>query len=86
MYRGAGEVAIESVPEPGRPGLGGLLLAVIRCGICGSDAGEFEHGPRMIPLRQRHAHSGHLGPMILGHELVGTVVECNRGRKGTSGY
>jgi (R,R)-butanediol dehydrogenase / meso-butanediol dehydrogenase / diacetyl reductase len=82
VYRGAGEVAIESVPEPGRPGPGGLLLEVIRCGICGSDAGEFEHGPRMIPLRQRHPHSGHLGPMILGHELIGTVVEVGPGISG----
>jgi threonine dehydrogenase-like Zn-dependent dehydrogenase len=63
------------VPEPGRPGPGELLLEVIRNGICGSDAGEFEHGPRMVPLRVRHRHSRHLGPTILGHEFVGRVAE-----------
>jgi (R,R)-butanediol dehydrogenase/meso-butanediol dehydrogenase/diacetyl reductase len=48
---------------------------VLRNGICGTDAGEFEHGPRMVPLRVRHSHSGHLGPTILGHEFVGRVSE-----------
>jgi (R,R)-butanediol dehydrogenase / meso-butanediol dehydrogenase / diacetyl reductase len=82
VYHGAGDVRIESVPEPGHPGSGELLLAVIRNGICGSDAGEFQHGPRMVPVRERHPNSAHGGPTILGHEFVGRVVEIGPGVTG----
>jgi len=30
----------------------------------------------MVPLNARHPGSGHLGPTILGHEFVGTVVDA----------
>ncbi len=82
VYHGPGDVRIESVPDPGPPGPGELLLAVTRNGICGSDTGEFRHGPRMIPLRERHRHNGHVGPMILGHEFVGRVAEAGPGAAG----
>jgi (R,R)-butanediol dehydrogenase / meso-butanediol dehydrogenase / diacetyl reductase len=75
VYHGAGDVRIESVPDPGRPGPGELLIEVTRSGICGSDAGEFQHGPRQVPLHVRHPHSGHVGPMVLGHEFAGSVLQ-----------
>jgi (R,R)-butanediol dehydrogenase/meso-butanediol dehydrogenase/diacetyl reductase len=74
VYHGAGDVRIESVPDPGPPGPGELLIEVTRSGICGSDAGEFQHGPRQVPLHTRHPHSGHVGPMVLGHEFAGRVI------------
>jgi (R,R)-butanediol dehydrogenase/meso-butanediol dehydrogenase/diacetyl reductase len=82
VYHGRGDVRIERVPEPGPPGPGELLLEVTLAGICGSDAGEFAHGPRMVPLHERHPHSGHLGPMILGHELAGRVRAAGAGVSG----
>jgi (R,R)-butanediol dehydrogenase/meso-butanediol dehydrogenase/diacetyl reductase len=82
VYHGPGDIRIESVPEPGHPEPGELLLEVIRNGICGSDAGEFQHGPRMVPVGERHRHSGHVGPTILGHEFVGRVAEVGPGVTG----
>jgi threonine dehydrogenase-like Zn-dependent dehydrogenase len=73
MYYGPGDVRIESVPEPGPPGAGELLVEVLRGAICGTDSSEYAHGPHMIPLHDRHPNSGHVGPLVLGHEFVGRV-------------
>lgn len=73
MY-GRGDLRVESVPIPA-PGPHELLLEVRAAGVCGSDVGEFFHGPKMFPLEERHRVSGHVGPMIPGHEFGGTIVE-----------
>jgi (R,R)-butanediol dehydrogenase/meso-butanediol dehydrogenase/diacetyl reductase len=59
------------VPVAGR---GEVLVKVTRSGICGTDATEYLHGPRMFPVHRKHPASGHEGPMIMGHEFVGEVV------------
>lgn len=43
------------------------LLRVEACGMCGSDLG---------PYRSGHNASGATLPMILGHEIVGRIVDC----------
>ena len=57
--------AVLPVPRPGR---GALLLRVAACGICRTDL---------------HVADGELAepklPLVLGHEIVGTVVECGPG-------
>jgi (R,R)-butanediol dehydrogenase / meso-butanediol dehydrogenase / diacetyl reductase len=73
VYHGRGDVRVEQRPRPD-PKPGEVLLRVTRSGICGTDAGEFAHGPRMFPIERRHPASGHLGPMALGHEFVGEVI------------
>jgi (R,R)-butanediol dehydrogenase / meso-butanediol dehydrogenase / diacetyl reductase len=73
VYHGAGDVRIESVPEPADPAAGEVLLRVARAAICGTDASEYAHGPRLVPLTLPHAGSGHVGPLVLGHEFVGRV-------------
>lgn len=78
VYHGQRDVRIEEVPVP-RARDGEVLLAVRRSGICGSDATEWAAGPKMVPLTRRHPGSGHLGPMVLGHEFVGEVVESSSG-------
>lgn len=74
VYHGRRDVRIESVGEPGALGDHAVRLAVRRVALCGTDAGEYAHGPHMIPLTVRHPGSGHLGPTILGHEIVGEVT------------
>lgn len=74
VYHGRRDVRIESVDEPTVLGDHAVRLAVRRVALCGTDAGEYAHGPHMIPLTARHPGSGHLGPTILGHEIVGEVV------------
>lgn len=74
VYHGNRDIRVESMPEPAKPGLGEVLLEVVRGAICGTDVTEYLHGPHFIPLHERHTASGHLGPTIVGHEFVGRIV------------
>jgi (R,R)-butanediol dehydrogenase/meso-butanediol dehydrogenase/diacetyl reductase len=77
VYHGRRDVRIVSAAEPDAPGPGEVLLRVALCGLCGTDSHEYAHGPSMIPLTRRHPASGHLGPMIPGHEFTGVVEEAS---------
>lgn len=78
VYHGPRDVRIEQRAVPVvRPGE--LLLRVATVGVCGSDAGEWDHGPVQHPVVARHPSSGHLGPIVPGHEFSGTVVEVGDG-------
>lgn len=78
VYHGRGDVRIEEREIPGvRPGE--ALIRVLRSGMCGSDATEFKSGPLMFPVENAHPVSKHLGPMILGHEFVGEIVDLPGG-------
>jgi alcohol dehydrogenase len=72
VYTSPNEVTYRDEPEP-RPAAGEVVLAIDAVGICGSDMHAF-HGrdPRRNP------------PLILGHELCGTIVAGARaGRRVT---
>jgi (R,R)-butanediol dehydrogenase/meso-butanediol dehydrogenase/diacetyl reductase len=84
VFHGRGDVRVEEVDAPGPPGPGDLLVDVTRASICGTDAGEFAHGPILVPLEQRHRGSGHLGPTVLGHEFTGRVVAVGDAVRGFS--
>ena len=72
VYHGRGDVRVEEVPIP-RPGPGDVRLQVTGVGICGTDVGEYIAGPAMFPVHAPHAVTGHVGPMIPGHEFAGVV-------------
>lgn len=74
VWHGRGDVRLEDVDEPRPVTPGTSLVEVSRCGLCGSDRREYYAGPFMIP-RSPHPLTGHSGPVTLGHEIVGTVVE-----------
>jgi (R,R)-butanediol dehydrogenase/meso-butanediol dehydrogenase/diacetyl reductase len=74
VYHGPRDIRLEEVPVPS-PGEGEVLIEVLRSGLCGTDVTEWVAGPKLIPLHSRHPNSGHMGPMIPGHEMVGRVVE-----------
>jgi len=63
VWHGPGEVAVEEVPRP-RPEPGWAVVDVAYAGVCGTDlhiwAGE---------------HPRARAPLVLGHELVGTLAE-----------
>ena len=63
VFHAPGDVRIESVPEPGDPGPGELLIRVARAALCGTDSAEWDHGPLLAQP-----------PVILGHEFTGQVV------------
>ncbi|EAW24587.1 2,3-butanediol dehydrogenase [Aspergillus fischeri NRRL 181] len=53
-----------------------VRVRVAYCGICGSDIHEYQAGPILAPQPQEtNPHSGAKLPVILGHEISGTVVE-----------
>lgn len=81
VFHDRGDVRVEQVVDPA-PGRGELLLRVHASGICGTDAHEYGHGPSMFPIHDRHPVTGHVGPLIPGHELSGTVVEVGGAGEG----
>ncbi|KRF37268.1 zinc-dependent alcohol dehydrogenase [Nocardioides sp. Soil805] len=70
-----GDLRVEDRPDP-RPGPGEIVIEVAYNGLCGTDVTEYTKGPMMVPLHTRHPGSGHLGPTVLGHEFVGTVLDA----------
>jgi len=60
VYRGVGDVRVETVPVP-QIGAGELLLRVHTCGICGTDLKKIATG-------------SHTAPRIFGHETSGVVA------------
>ncbi len=60
---GVEDVRIEEVPKPECP-RDGLLLKVVACGICGTDARTYFNGDERAKP-----------PWILGHEVAGVVAE-----------
>ncbi len=73
VYYGPGDVRIEQVHEPGPPGPGEVVIQVKMGSLCGTDASQYK-AATMVPLNSPHPVSGHSGPVILGHEVVGIVV------------
>ena len=57
------------------PGNGEVLVQVAGCGVCHTDLGFYYEG---VPTR-------HPFPLILGHEVSGTVVECGAGAESWMG-
>jgi (R,R)-butanediol dehydrogenase/meso-butanediol dehydrogenase/diacetyl reductase len=78
VLHGKQDLRVEQVAVP-RPGPGEVLLRVRALGVCGTDAAEFAHGPMMMPVDTPHPVTGHHGPMIIGHEFAGEVVEPGSG-------
>jgi (R,R)-butanediol dehydrogenase/meso-butanediol dehydrogenase/diacetyl reductase len=83
VFHGPGDVRIEQVPIP-KPGPSELLIEVTTVGVCGTDAHEFDNGPHQFPLTTPHTASGHVGPMVMGHEFAGRIVEMGQGVSGFS--
>ncbi len=81
IFHGRGDIRVETVPDP-VVAAGELLLEVHAAGICGTDAHEFSAGPHMFPIHTKHSVTGHVGPMIPGHEVTGRIVEIGAGVDG----
>ena len=68
MLERPGTPLVERDIETPEPGAGQLLLRVHACGVCRTDL---------------HVHAGELShpklPLVLGHEIVGTVLRGGEG-------
>lgn len=73
VIHGQGDLRTEKLPVP-TPGPGQALVAVRYGGVCGSDLHYWRHGG-VGDFRLRE-------PMVLGHEVVGTVVSYGDGASG----
>lgn len=73
-WHGRGDLRLDDVPVP-VPASSEVLIRVERVGICGTDIDEFVDGPLELPALTPHPISGVRTPLILGHEVVGRVVE-----------
>ncbi|MEV7137429.1 L-idonate 5-dehydrogenase [Streptomyces tauricus] len=70
VIHGRGDLRVDELPTPS-PGPGEALVAVRYGGVCGSDLHYWRHGG-VGDFRLRE-------PMILGHEIVGTVLAYGTG-------
>ncbi|MGD9797029.1 MAG: alcohol dehydrogenase catalytic domain-containing protein, partial [Acidimicrobiia bacterium] len=77
VYHGVGDVRLEDVEEP-EVGPGEVKLAVVLNGLCGTDLHEVFDSQRAVPSSP-HPLTGVTAPVILGHEIGGTVVEVGAG-------
>ena len=75
VWHGRRDVRVEDVPEPPSPPPGQVKVEVAWCGICGTDLHEYVSGPIKIPADAPHPMTGVQAPVIMGHELAGTVIE-----------
>nr|BFD85736.1 L-idonate 5-dehydrogenase [Streptomyces sp. Xyl84] len=73
VIHGQGDLRVEELPVP-EPGPGQALVAVRYGGVCGSDLHYWRHGA-VGDFRLRE-------PMVLGHEVAGTVVSYGPGAGG----
>ncbi len=68
VFTGTGQIEPQQLETPS-PGPGEVLVKVAACGVCGTDyhihAGELTAG--VVP------------PVVLGHEIAGTVAACGKG-------
>lgn len=64
VYHGPGDLRIENVDAPVLKEEGDALLKVSYCGLCGTDVKTYRRGHHMFSP-----------PCILGHEVVGKIVE-----------
>ncbi|MFF9409295.1 L-idonate 5-dehydrogenase [Streptomyces anandii] len=73
VIHGQGDLRVEELPVP-EPAPGQAVVAVRYGGVCGSDLHYWRHGG-VGDFRLRE-------PMLLGHEVVGTVVSYGAGARG----
>ncbi len=73
VLHGRRDLRFEEVPTPSA-GPGELLIEVTAVGVCGTDAAEWSHGPKLFPIDTAHPVTGHRGPLTIGHEFAGRVV------------
>jgi threonine dehydrogenase-like Zn-dependent dehydrogenase len=78
------ELRLEEIPEP-IPQQGQALLAVLRCGICGSDLHMRQHCDHMKGLMEKVGYARHFpsssDPVVFGHEFCAEVLDYGPGSR-----
>src|ERR1700728_843940 len=77
IYYGVGDLRVEDIEQPViEPEH--VKLQVAYNGLCGTDLHEIFDSQRAVPS-QPHRLTGAAAPLVLGHEIGGTVVEVGPG-------
>ena len=82
VYHGNRDVRYEDVDDPA-PRDGDAVIAVDYCGICATDLEEYNFGPNFI-FDEPNPVTGRMVPIVIGHELTGTVVELGGSASGVA--
>ncbi|HEY2332967.1 MAG TPA: alcohol dehydrogenase catalytic domain-containing protein [Acidimicrobiales bacterium] len=77
LYHGVGDVRLAEIDEP-VAGPGQVKMQVSFNGLCGTDLHEVFDSQRAIPS-EPHPLTGARAPLVLGHEIGGTVVAVGSG-------
>lgn len=67
VYKGTCKIEIETLPIPPCP-IGGALVRISYCGICGGDVRSYYNGLKNGIINQ-----------VMGHEISGEIVEVSKG-------
>jgi (R,R)-butanediol dehydrogenase/meso-butanediol dehydrogenase/diacetyl reductase len=78
-WHGRNDLRVGDVPNPPPPKEGEVTIKVDWCGLCGTDIEEYRGGPLYIPTEIPNPLTGAIAPLIMGHELVGTIAEVGKG-------
>ena len=64
------DLRVEDFPKPSVLDADDVLVHVKYNGLCGTDASEYAKSSTMVPLKNPHPNSNHVGATILGHEFI----------------
>ena len=76
-WHGKQDIRVEMLEVP-KPAADEVLIQVKRCGICGTDLHEYTYGAQTIWVDEPHPLTGHMGPLVMGHEFSGVIAELGR--------
>lgn len=79
------QLTVRDVADP-VPGSGQLVLAVKRCGICGSDLHSRHHADDLADVLGEVGYQDYMraaDPVVMGHEFYGVVAEHGPGTRRT---
>ena len=79
VWHARNDIRVEEFPDPPPPKEGEVTIKIEWCGVCGTDIEEYRNGPLYIPIDEPNALTGHMAPLILGHEMVGIVHAVGKG-------
>jgi L-iditol 2-dehydrogenase len=68
---GPADLRVETLPHPGAPARGEVLLRILATGVCGSDLHPYETGS----IGSTNLES----PLVLGHEFAGVIEQIGEG-------
>jgi (R,R)-butanediol dehydrogenase/meso-butanediol dehydrogenase/diacetyl reductase len=74
LYYGNKDIRIKEIDDPILEE-GEAKISIDYCGICATDIEEYLYGPNAISSNSPHPLTGVSTPLVIGHELTGTVVE-----------